>query len=1208
MRKPSDIPDNPAIRFCSISDAARLTYPFTLKVIRFILPGLCALALVAGMACGAVAQQNVVWQIGKFDDSSGEFRSEGIDYANPASDPVYKIGVNQDADWPRFQPGPANAIAGGRLHPFRIDFVLADASRGVYTLKIATLYETPRLSHLRVEINGHAGVFYFHPKLDYAAGDWEGTFVPQTSRAEKEIEIPAEWMVKGENHLTLTALDTPSDKQMSMGNIAPGQSGIIYDALRLSQDRNAAEGEDGPSVLAVPTVFYRSTKEGLDEIVDAFVSIPALNIAAPSALTMKIGGKTLTQPLPPAEDFGEALVEFAVPAWEGERAAAFQLGGRNFTARLTAEKKWTIRIVAEEHLDIGFTDYSEKVAELQSQTIDGVMDELALHPDFRWTLDGSWIAEQYLKGRSPEMQRRFLDQVRAGKIVIPPQYANQHTGVASLEGLIRSLYSSRALARQYSVPLGAANITDVPSYSWSYASVLHDAGIKYFAAASNSWRAPILLQGRWNEKSPFYWEGPDGGRVFMWYSRAYLQLATLFGTPPTVEAVHDALPIFLQAYSRPGYLAHSVIVFGSQLENTPFSKAQVSLPSTWNATYAYPRLEFSTFKGAMQSIEGEFGGKVPVVRGDFGPYWEDGYTADSFHTALHRQNEQRILSAEKLGALCSALQPGLRPDNSLLQDAWKNILLFDEHTWTYVGAATQPESGETVEQLRQKRTEAVRAQQDIEQSIERGWGQFESLLAPAHNSLVVFNSLNWARSGWLEAELSPTQRIVDTAAGHEVKQELLGQEPGIRIPGFGASPSRVRFLAEDVPALGYKLFTLADAASTPAAPSPASVSNIIENKYYRITLDTEGGGILSIRDKELGWELVDRHSPFLFGAYVYTTGGDNLPHNSLYRYGAALPAPELHPQAAGHGRIVSVSQSAAGVQAILEASALNTQRVQMEISLPENARRIDIRYQIHKDAVLSKEAVYIAFPFAADKPEFTYDTQNGWVNPAHDELAGGSREWYAVTHWAAMNDLAHARSAALIPYDAPMVNFGDIVRGEWPTEFHPRSATIFSWLMSNYWNTNFPSSQGGDFSFRYSIVTGPPVDPAQLTRLGWELMTPLEMNPVAAGFGHALLRANAASLLDLDNPDVVVTAWKLAEDGDGSIVRLEEIAGKAEAVHISSAYLRVTQAWRSNALEDRLSTLPSIDGGVHIQLKPFEVATIRIKTAPRSAGSGMERP
>ena len=1203
MRNAPQIPVQPSIRPLTTAQVTHRHYPFEVRKTQRIWLGLCAFALAVGIAPLAFAQQKIVWQIGQFDDSSGEFRSEGIDYANPAWNPVYKIGVSQSAEWPRFQPGPANGMAGGRLHPFRIDFVLPEKPRGIFTLRIAALYETPRMSHLGVEINGHRGVFYFHPKLDYGAGDWEGTFVPQTSQAEKEIEIPARWMVKGENHLTLTAIDTPADKQVSLGNIAPGHTGIIYDALQLSQNRNAAPEKHGVTVQAVPTIFFRSAGEGLEEIVDVFANFPAHTAgSAPSTISMQIDGGKFVQPLHPAEDFGEQFLEFEVPAWEGESTATLQVGSRSFTTRLTAQKKWTIRIVAQEHLDVGFTDYSEKAAELQSQTIDGVMDTLAQHPDFRWSLDGSWVAEQYLNGRSHEMQVRFLDQVRAGNIVIPPQYSNQHTGVASLEGLIRSLYPSHALAGKYSVPLGAANITDVPSYSWSYASVLHDAGIKYFAAASNSWRAPVLLQGRWNEKSPFYWEGPDGGRVFMWYSRAYLQLATLFGTPPTVEAVHDALPVFLQAYTRPDYLAHSVIVFGSQLENTPFSREQAALPSTWNAAYAYPRLEFSTFKDAMESIEGEFGGKAPIVRGDFGPYWEDGFTADSFHTAIHRQNQQRILSAEKMGAFCSVLQPQLRPDRSLLQDAWKNILLFDEHTWTYVGATTQPKSDQTVDQLRQKRAEAVRAQGDIEQSIQRSWGQFESLLAPSHNSLAVFNSLNWARSGWLQTDLLPTQRIVDAATGQEVELQLQGREAGVDIPGFGARPNRLRFLAEAVPAMGYKLFTLADAAAAPSAPDAALVSNVIENKYYRITLDPAGGGIQSILDKDSGWELVDGHSPYLFGAYVYATGGDDLPHNSLYRYGAALPAPELHPQSAGQGRVVSIVRSAGEVKAILEASALHTPRVQMEISLPGDAKRIDFRYSIHKDAVLSKEAAYIAFPFAAENPEFTYDTQNGFVNPERDELAGGSREWYAVAHWAAMNDRNRTRGAAVIPYDAPMVNFGDIVRGNWPTEFHPRSASIFSWLMSNYWGTNFPSSQGGDFSFRYSVVSGTSADPAQLTRLGWELMTPLEMDPVAARAGPAVLASNAASLLHLDNPCVVVTAFKLAEDGDGSIVRLEETVGKTVTVRIDSDYLRVVQAWRANALEDRVAPITAVDGVVAIELKPFEVATIRMKTEPKRAG------
>ena len=178
------------------------------------------------------AQERTVWQMGTFDVSSNEFRNQGIDYADPKSDPVFKIGESVDGkDWPRFQPGPANGMAGGRVHPFTIVFDLNEKPSGSYRLTIAMLYETPRLSHLRLEINGHAGLFYFKPKLNYQAGDWEGTFVPQTSTDTKVIEIPTLWLKQGENRFVLEALDDPNVAQNSLGSIALGHTGIIYDAL-----------------------------------------------------------------------------------------------------------------------------------------------------------------------------------------------------------------------------------------------------------------------------------------------------------------------------------------------------------------------------------------------------------------------------------------------------------------------------------------------------------------------------------------------------------------------------------------------------------------------------------------------------------------------------------------------------------------------------------------------------------------------------------------------------------------------------------------------------------------------------------------------------------------------------------------------------------------------------------------------------------------
>jgi hypothetical protein len=1164
----------------------------------------------------SAAQEKILWQIGKFDVSSAEFRSQGIDYANPKSDAVYRVGPSRDAeDWPRFQPGPANGLAGGRLHPFTILFDLPEKPVGVYRLTIAILYETPRLSHLRVDINGHTGAFYFQPKLNYAAGDWEGTFVPQTSVDTKVIELPAAWFQKDGNRLVLTALDIPDTVENSLGSIALGHTGVIYDALNLTQSLSGKYAAGRITASVEPSIFYRSEKSGLEEMVEARVSFS--NMPKIGQASLSIGGKTSVQTFEASGDFGELLLEFPVPEWQGTLPAIFQIRSsssrKSFPVKLAPQKKWTVFIVPHEHLDIGFTDYSDKVAELHSQAVDGVLDLLPTHPEFRWTLDGAWVAEQYLKGRSPEKQEQFLKNIRDGQITLPMQYANQHTGVASLEGLIRSLYPSAALAKKYSLPLGAAHITDVPSYSWSYASILHDAGVKYFAAASNSWRAPVVLQGRWNEKSPFYWEGPDGGRVLMWYSRAYLQLSTMFATPQRLGAVKDVLPVFLQAYSGTDYIANATIIFGSQLENTALNRDQADLVHNWQARYAWPRLQYANFAEAMSNIEQQFHGKLPVFRGDFGPYWEDGFASDSFHTALHRQNQQRILTAEKFGTISAVLDQSLRPDESILAAAWKNTLLYDEHTWTYVGATTQPDNQQTIGQLALKRAETTNTREAVTRSMHRSWAQFESFLGPKDASLVVFNSVNWQRGGLVEMDLPDGQALFDTVANREVPSETLFVGRSTQLPGFGGGYRRVRFLASDIPAMGYKLFALRPAKESTSASDKSHKATqsdtTLESPYYRVTLDPGSGVIASIWDKQLNRELVDTKSPFHFGAYVYVTGGDDMPNNSLYRFGAALHPPTLTPTAAAKGRIVSVQRSPYGTAIVLESSAPHTPSIQTQITLLDFDKRIEFRYDIKKESVLSKEAIYIAFPFAAENPHFTYESQTGWIDPAKDELPGGSREWYAVNHWAAVS--GDGVSAAIIPRDAPLVNFGDIVRGNWPTEFRSKTSTILSWLMSNYWGTNFAPAQGGEFTFRYDLVSAEKLDPAQLTRTGWEAMTLLESDMVNAAFTAGPLPATEASVLQVDNPNVAVVTWKLGENGEGNILRLTELAGHEQRVRVSSPFFKVESARNSSILEEQGAGLDVAAGQLDFTMHPFEIKTIFFTTksslASPSSGAVLER-
>ena len=164
---------------------------------------------------------------------------------------------------------------------------------------------------------------------------------------------------------------------------------------------------------------------------------------------------------------------------------------------LTPAKKWKLLIVSHEHIDVGYTDYQPKVAEIQSRVLDEAMEMIREHPDYRYSVDGYWVIQQFLEGRNAEDRARLLQMVREHKILVPADYANLLTEFPAVETLIRSLYPSHQFDRENGANFDYATITDVPSQSWSYSSVLAAAGLKYFASGSNQERGPSCCSAIW---------------------------------------------------------------------------------------------------------------------------------------------------------------------------------------------------------------------------------------------------------------------------------------------------------------------------------------------------------------------------------------------------------------------------------------------------------------------------------------------------------------------------------------------------------------------------------------------------------------------------------------------------------------------------------------------------------------------------------------
>jgi hypothetical protein len=1149
------------------------------------------------------AASTTIWQIGNFDKSSREF-SQGvspthggpIDYSNPADDPVYVIGKSQPGkNWLAFQPGSSNGKAGHRAHPFTIEFSLSGAPRGVYTFTAALLAYSPRLPLLDVSINGRHGWFYQHPRLNYDAGDLGSVFAPRYSTAMIAFDFPASYLKPGENELVLTATDNPDARDDSEGAVMVlGNSGIYYDALKLDQD---AEGRFQPAQLTVnvtPTIFYKSKDGKQSEIIE--VDVRLAELPKRGRITLVVGNQKFSAPLMSNHAFGEQRFDFEVPEFAAESPADVKLEwngrSRDFPQKLVPGKKWNVFVVPHEHLDVGYSDYQGKIAEVQSRAIDEAMAIALLEPDFRFSLDGYWSAEQFLANRSEEDRREFLQLVRQGRIFIPPEYANLLTGLPTIETLIRSLYGGYQFNRENGGSFTYANISDVPSYTGSYPSILAAAGLKYFLHASNGYRGPFIMLSRMNEKSPWYWEGPDGSRILTWSSLSYHQSRIMFGLPPRLPALRDSLPIFLQSYTKPDYKSDGVIVFGTQWENTDLNPDQMGDFPAWNKLYTYPKIHISGVGEAMDYVAQQMGDAVPVLRGDGVPYWEDGAGSDALHTALARQNEYRALSAEKLSSISALANPRLQPEQTALSALWRNLLLANEHTWEADRGISDPQSEESVKQLDVKDARSTDARRLVNHVLERSMSALADRIPVGSGTLIVFNSLNWQRSSLVETDLDNGFEIVDLSTHQAVPLELLNT---------GKSLRHVRFLASDVPAVGYKCYQLR-AAKAETPPPAARGASVLANRYYRVELDAATGTIRSIFDRELNRELVDSSSPYRFNQYVYVTGADEGP-NRLIDYSTVTPVPQLAPHGAGSGRIDSVARLPFEDVAWVESSGVNTPRIEAEIILPQDQKRIEIVNHVRKDRVYTKEGIYFAFPFAMEHPQFKYAIQNGYIDPAKDLLPGGGREWFSVQQWVALQQGAVA--AAIVPVDAPLVALGDIVRGAWPLEFGDRKGTIFSYIMNNYWDTNYVAGQGGDFTFRYVITSASAIVAPAFTRMGWEALTPLETDEIKyqdkSVNRPAPLGPVQGSFLSMDDPGVVLLTWKQAEDHNGYILRFLEIAGRPATVGVTSPILDIQSAWRCNAMEENQQSLAVAEKGVRFDVTPYEIVTVRVQGRPTLA-------
>ncbi len=216
-----------------------------------------------------------------------------------------------------------------------------------------------------------------------------------------------------------------------------------------------------------------------------------------------------------------------------------------------------------------------------------------------------------------------------------------------------------------------------------------------------------------------------------------------------------------------------------------------------------------------------------------------------------------------------------------------------------------------------------------------------------------------------------------------------------------------------------------------------------------------------------------------------------------------------------------------------------------------------------------------------------------------DQQRGSCRDWYCHTHWVWLHE--GAEGVLWSGPDTPLFTLNDLCRGQWRRRIEP-DGTLFAYVMNNYWHTNYAARQGGAYACRFRIsLLAPGGDPAEPVRRGWAACDPLYVSAHSTASAPGPLLARDSALRIMDQGALVVSA-KPADDGQGAIVKVLDVAGAARRVGVWPAAYRFDEARRTNLVEMNGDAIPvAQDGGAMVDVAAWSVATVRLFTPREQA-------
>jgi len=849
-----------------------------------------------------------------------------------------------------------------------------------------------------------------------------------------------------------------------------------------------------------------------------------------------------------------------------------------------AAKEYTIHYIGHAHLDMNWLwDWPETVEVMYQtfSTIDKLMDEF---PDFRFS-QSSAIDYATVEKYSPHLFDQIRRRVKEGRWEITAStWVEGDKNMAVGEALVRQiLYAKRYFARKFGLNFDQIQVgwePDTFGHSWTYPQIMRLGGIDCY-----------YINRGGKEHRLFWWESPDGSRVLVWNDGKYL-----YPDHPERSSVRyhhsveakDAVEV-LEHEKKTG-MKDYIIVYGLGDHGGGPTRQYLQKIEELAKWSIFPTVKFSTVKEYFD-LARKYGDNLPVVKDELNFPFRGCYSSQSKIKYANRKIESDLPTAETLAVIAHKLGTFNYPKHQF-EESWQK-LCFNQFHDILPGAGIK----ETYEfalgnyQEVQALTSLVREQ------------AFEAIATSVNTRgegipIVVFNFCPWERTDKVEIVIYDLPQgaeglvVVNEEGGQfpfqvygssellRKKIEREGQPFATRPIGLffdahlGHEYIQGCFTARNVPAWGYKTYWLREEPvlikEDTVKVNQENNKAVLENEFYRLEIDGRAGALIRLYDKAQKREFVPEGEKMGLLSICY-----EAPHDmSAWEIGPITHVVNLD----SRGKIEVKEEGP--VRGIIQYQneyhdSTFVLNIILQRGIPEVCFNLEVDWLERGGPDCGVPSLKVTFPVAVANPRASFEIPFGSIErPAEGKEVPAQR-------WADLRDAKTGTGITLLNDHT----YGHSVDG---------NKLSLTFLRSSYEPDPLPEL--GKHRINYSIFTHDGNwSPAQATRQSIGFNLPFVARRVDPHLGKQC----SCSFVSVEPAHIIISCFKLAEDNENIIMRLNEVNGKSCLARIKMTW-KIAEATEVDLLEQPQNNKEDnikIDtqGYLEVEMKPYEIKTLSIR-------------